>query len=125
MILQGYDLTTAKYKANLYQKRMMLAVVSAAQSKIDGVRHIAGQRFKIEEGEFPIISVPIDLILQDDDSSNIFAVRKAAKDFIGRVIEYQAADGSCGILPYHNRHYSSVWIRSAATGSQTLLGGYT
>ena len=94
MILQGYDLTTAKYKANLYQKRMMLAVVSAAQSKIDGVRHIAGQRFKIEEGEFPIISVPIDLILQDDDSSNIFAVRKAAKDFIGRVIEYQAADGS-------------------------------
>ena len=25
-----------------------------------------------------------------------------------------------GILPYHNRHYSSVWIRSAATGSQTL-----
>ena len=47
--------TTAKYKANLYQKRMMLAVVSAAQSKIDGVRHIAGQRFKIEEGEFPII----------------------------------------------------------------------
>ena len=94
MILQGYDLTTAKYKANLYQKRMMLAVASAAQSKIDGVRHIAGQRFKIEEGEFPIISVPIDLILQDDDSSNIFAVRKAAKDFIGRVIEYQAADGS-------------------------------
>ena len=62
--------------------------------KIDGVRHIAGQRFKIEEGEFPIISVPIDLILQDDDSSNIFAVRKAAKDFIGRVIRYQAADGS-------------------------------
>ena len=121
MILQGYDLTTAKYKANLYQKRMMLAVVSAAQSKIDGVRHIAGQRFKIEEGEFPIISVPIDLILQDDDSSNIFAVRKAAKDFIGRVIEYQAADGSWGgILPHHNRHYSSVWIRSAATGSQTL-----
>ena len=94
MILQGYDLTTAKYKANLYQKRMMLAVASAAQSKIVGVRHIAGQRFKIEEGEFPIISVPIDLILQDDDSSNIFAVRKAAKDFIGRVIEYQAADGS-------------------------------
>lgn len=94
MILQGYDLTTAKYKVNLYQKRMMLAVASAAQSKIDGVRHIAGQQFKIEEGEFPIISVPIDLILQDDDSSNIFAVRKAAKDFIGRVIEYQAADGS-------------------------------
>lgn len=94
MILQGYDLTTAKYKANLYQKRMMLAVTSAAQSKIDGARHIAGQQFKIEDGEFPIISVPIDLILQDDDSSNIFAVRKAAKDFIGRVIEYQAADGS-------------------------------
>ena len=70
---------------------MMLAVVSAAQSKIDGVRHIAGQRFKIEEGEFPIISVPIDLILQDDDSSNIFAVRKAAKDFIGRVIEYSSS----------------------------------
>ena len=109
MILQGYDLTTAKYKANLYQKRMMLAVVSAAQSKIDGVRHIAGQRFKIEEGEFPIISVPIDLILQDDDSSNIFAVRKAAKDFIGRVIEYQAADGSWVVFSQGRGHWQGKY----------------
>lgn len=94
MILQGYDLTTAKYKANLYQKRMMLAVASAAQSKIEGERHIAGRRFEVKDGEFPIISVPIDLILQDDDSSNIYAVRRAARDFIGRIIEYQDKAGN-------------------------------
>ena len=93
--------------------------------EIDGVRHIAGQRFKIEEGEFPIISVPGDLILPGTLTAQTSSRRKAAKDFIGRVIEYQAADGQLGcILPYHNRHYSSVWIRSAATGSQTLLGLY-
>lgn len=89
MIMQGYDLTTAKYKANLYQKRMMLAVASAAQSKLDSERHIAGRRFEVKDGEFPIISIPLDIILQDDDSSNIYAVRRAAKDFIGRIIEYR------------------------------------
>lgn len=92
MVLQGYDLTTAKYRTNLYQKRMMLAVVSAAQAKLDGEKHIAGKQFKIEEGEFPTVIVPVELILQNDDSSNIYAVRKAAKDFVGRAIEYMDAD---------------------------------
>ena len=63
----------------------MLAVVSAAQSKIDGVRHIAGQRFKIEEGEFPIISVPIDLILKDDVCYQ--DKYKQINDFVRKVIE--------------------------------------
>lgn len=94
MIMQGYGLTAAKYKANLYQKRMMLAVASAAQSKIEGERHIAGRRIRVKDGEFPIISAPMDLILQDDDSSNIYAVRKAAKDFVGRVIEYEDNEGN-------------------------------
>lgn len=92
MVLQGYDLTTAKYRTNLYQKRMMLAVVSAAQAKLDGEKHIAGKQFKIEEGEFPTVIVPVELILQNDDSSNIYAVRKAAKDFVGRSIEYMDSD---------------------------------
>lgn len=92
MVLQGYDLTTAKYKTNLYQKRMMLAVVSAAQAKLDGEKHIAGKQFNIKEGEFPTVIVPVDLILQNDDSSNIYAVRKAAKDFVGRSIEYMDSD---------------------------------
>ena len=92
MVLQGYDLTTAKYKTNLYQKRMMLAIVSAAQAKLEGERHIAGRQFKIEEGEFPTIIVPVELILQNDESSNIYAVRKAAIDFVGRTIEYMDVD---------------------------------
>lgn len=92
MVLQGYGLTTAKYKTNLYQKRMMLAVVSAAQAKLEGEQHIAGKQFKIEEGEFPTVIVPVKLILQKDDSSNIYAVRKAAKDFVSKAIEYMDAD---------------------------------
>lgn len=92
MVLQGYDLTTAKYKTNLYQKRMMLAIVSAAQAKLEGEKHIAGRQFKIEEGEFPTIIVPVELILQNDESSNIYAVRKAAIDFVGRTIEYMDVD---------------------------------
>lgn len=93
MILQGYDLTTAKYKASLYQKRMMLAVVNAAQARLAGEKHVAGRQFKVEDGEFPTVVVPIELILQNDESSNIYAVRKAAKDFIRRVIEYKTAEG--------------------------------
>lgn len=92
MVLQGYDLTTAKYKTNLYQKRMMLAVVNAAQAKLNGECHIAGKQFKIEEGEFPTVIVPVELILQNDDNSNIYAVRKAAKDVVGRAIEYRDAE---------------------------------
>lgn len=92
MVLQGYDLTTAKYKTNLYQKRMMLAVVSAAQAKLEGERHIAGRRFKIEAGEYPTVIIPVELILQSDDSSNIYAVRKAAREFVGKAIEYMDAD---------------------------------
>lgn len=71
---------------------MMLAVVSAAQAKLDGEKHIAGKQFNIKEGEFPTVIVPVDLILQNDDSSNIYAVRKAAKDFVGRSIEYMDSD---------------------------------
>lgn len=92
MVLQGYDLTTAKYKTNLYQKRMMLAVVSAAQAKLEGERHIAGRRFTIETGEYPTVIIPMDLILQSDDSSNIYAVRKAAREFVGKTIEYMDAE---------------------------------
>ena len=94
MVLQGYDLTTAKYKTNLYQKRMMLAVVNAAQARLNGERHVAGKQFKIEEGEFPTVIVPVELILQNEDSSNIYAVRKAAIEIIGRAIEYMDAENN-------------------------------
>lgn len=94
IVIQGYDLTTAKYRVNLYQKRMMLAVASAAQAKLQGERNIAGRQLKVEEKEFPIISIPLDLILQDDDSSNVFAVRKAAKGLVSRVVDYEDKEGN-------------------------------
>lgn len=94
MVLQGYDFTTARYRCNLYQKRMLISVVGAAQGIIAGERNIAGRNIKVEEGDYPIISIPLSVILQDEESSNIFAVRNAAKELIKRVVEYQTVDGN-------------------------------
>lgn len=94
MVLQGYDLTTSRYKVSLYQKRMMMAIVEAAQADLQGEKHVAGREIKLQSGSNPIVSIPMNIILQDDDSSNLFAVKRAAKEFVGKVIEHEDSDGN-------------------------------
>lgn len=97
-VMQGYGLTVAKYKVNLYQKRIMLAVTSAAQARLDGEQSIVGRNIQVSDGEFPILKIPLDMILQDEDSSNVFAVRQAAKKFMSCAIEYEDSDGNWSAL---------------------------
>lgn len=94
IVLQGYDLTTAHYKVGLYQKRMMMALVEAAQAHLEGETHVAGRAISLKPGYNPVITVGMDIILQEEGSKNTGAVKKEAHEFVKKAIEYTDPDGN-------------------------------
>lgn len=97
MAMKPLDLIQSKYKFNIYQKRMELYIVNEAQSAIQGERHIAGRKIPAN-GLHPIVEIPLNLILQDEDESNYSIVKKSAKAMVGKVIEYTDADGTYTVI---------------------------
>lgn len=125
-VIQGYGVTVAKYKVSLYQKRMMLAITNAAQAKIDGEKNIVGRNFIVQDGEFPIIEIPAEMILQDEDSKNLYAVRQAAKQIMKSVIEYEVPDYGYIlfapiIMAEIPKHSSSIYLQVHKLFWQAIL----
>lgn len=93
MAMKPWDLINAKYKFNIYQKRIELCIVDEAQAALRGERHIAGRKLSATDLH-PVVEIPLNLILQDEDESNYSIVKKSAKAMTGKVIEYTNAVGT-------------------------------
>lgn len=98
-VMKPLSMVEAKYKFNIYQKRMELYILNEAQSALQGERHIAGRKIPAD-GMHPTIEIPLNLILQDENESNYAIVKRSAKAMTGKVIDYTDADGTyCVISP--------------------------
>lgn len=97
MVMKPRDIILGKYKFNIYQKRMELYIVNEAQTALQGERNIAGRKIPAD-GMHPVVEIPLNLILQDEDESNYSIVKKSAKAMTGKVIEYTDADGTWTVI---------------------------
>lgn len=93
MVMKPWDVVEAKYKFNIYQKRIELCIVDTAQVALRGERHIAGRKLSSSDLH-PVVEIPLNLILQDEDESNYSIVKRSAKAMTGKVIEYTNAAGT-------------------------------
>lgn len=97
MVMKPLRMVEAKYKFNIYQKRMELYIINEAQSAIQGERDIAGRKIP-SDGMHPIVKIPLNIILQDEDESNYAIVKKSAKAMTGKIIEYTDANGTYKVI---------------------------
>lgn len=94
----GWSETHGRYNVNLYQKRMMLCITEAVQPDLIGQKNIVGRKIEVFKGlekkANATVTIPMHLILQDEDSSNLYAVKAAAKKLIKNVCEFEDEKGN-------------------------------
>jgi plasmid replication initiation protein len=91
-ILQSYILTTAKYDFSVYEKRILYRLVELNQHLIEGQK--LNDKIVLDNNQAGDISytLPISLILKDDDKNNHKEVKKALESLKRKELTYQDDD---------------------------------
>lgn len=91
-VIQSYILTTARYDFNVYEKRIIYALVNIAQSQVLGLDFKNGNSLrKIQHDLFGYaeITLPFSDVLKDEDDKHHIRLKQALLSLQKKVIQYE------------------------------------
>jgi len=89
-IIQSYILTTARYEANIHEKRIMFRIVEMQQELLNGQK-LKG-KIVANPSLFDIsyeIEIPYSAVLTDEEDKNHAVIKEAVKKLADRYLEYE------------------------------------
>jgi plasmid replication initiation protein len=88
-VIQSYIITTARYDFNVYEKRVLFAIIDMVQFLLSGQK-LNGQ-FKLQKELFDLydVEMPIAAMLHGEDDKNYGRIKNALESLQHKVIEYE------------------------------------
>lgn len=101
-ILQSYIITAAKYDFSIYEKRILYRQIEIEQELLSGQQLRPGVTIETNLWKDKKFTIPIKLLLNGEEDKNHARIRKAFKDLMSKIIEYETSD-AFGAFPLIQR----------------------
>lgn len=101
-ILQSYIITAAKYDFSIYEKRILYRQIEIEQELLSGQQLRPGVTIETNLWKDKKFTIPVKLLLNGEEDKNHARIRKAFKDLMSKIIEYETSD-AFGAFPLIQR----------------------
>lgn len=88
-VIQSYIITSAKYDYNVYQKRILYAIICTSQHFLEGFK--VGEKITVTKdllGDYSL-RMPLSILLQGVEDKNHFRIKEALRGLVKKDFEYE------------------------------------
>ena len=101
-VLQSYIITSAKYDFSIYEKRILYRQIEIEQELLLGQTIKTGVIIETNLWKDKKYTIPVKWLLNGEEDKNHARIRKAFKDLMSKIIEYETPD-AFGAFPLIQR----------------------
>lgn len=101
-VLQSYIITSAKYDFSIYEKRILYRQIEIEQELLLGQTIKPGVIIETNLWKDKKYTIPVKWLLNGEEDKNHARIRKAFKDLMSKIIEYETPD-AFGAFPLIQR----------------------
>lgn len=101
-VLQSYIITAAKYDFSIYEKRILYRQIEIEQELLEGKKIRPNVIIETNLWKDKKYTIPVKMLLKDEDDKNHSQIRKAFKALMSKIIEYETPD-AVGAFPLIQR----------------------
>ena len=91
-VLQSYIITAAKYDFSIYEKRILYRQIEIEQELLQGQKIRKDVAVETNLWKDKKYTIPVKMLLKDEDDKNHYQIRKAFKALMSKIIEYNTPE---------------------------------